>query len=29
MLLEEYNGIPDKTKLDAILQEAGLINYFK
>ena len=29
MLLEEYNGIPDKTKLDAVLQEAGLINYFK
>jgi hypothetical protein len=29
MLLEEYNDIPDKTKLDAVLQEAGLINYFK
>ena len=29
MLLEEYNNIPDKTKLDAVLQEAGLINYFK
>jgi len=28
-LLEEYNNIPDKTKLDAVLQEAGLINYFK
>ena len=29
MLLEEYNDIPDKTKLDAVLQEAGLISYFK
>ena len=29
MLLEEYNDIPDKTKLDAVLQKAGLISYFK
>ena len=29
MLLDEYNDLSDKTKLDAVLQEAGLINYFK
>jgi len=29
MLLDEYNDLSDKTKLDAVLQEAGLISYFK
>ena len=29
MLLDEYNELSDKTKLDTVLQEAGLISYFK
>ncbi len=29
MLLDEYNELSDKTNLDAVLQEAGLISYFK
>ncbi len=29
MLLDEYKKLPDKTKLDTILQEAGIISYFK
>jgi hypothetical protein len=29
MLLDEYNDIADKTKLDAVLQKADLISYFK
>ena len=29
MLLGEYNDLSDKTKLDTVLQETGLISYFK
>jgi hypothetical protein len=29
MLLDEYNDIVDKTKLDAVLQKTDLISYFK